>query len=103
MSTAITRVQTQDRTINQLQNNIINSVNPILGNAITNGTILSGIKLTSGSNTINHTLGRNLQGWIVIRQRASATIYDLQDTNPRPSLTLILHSSGSVVVDLYVF
>jgi hypothetical protein len=75
----------------------------LLGNPSLNSLILQNVSLSSGANTINHTLGRTLTGWRIIRLRASATMYDQQDSNPHPDLTLVLVSSASAVVDLEVF
>jgi ABC-type cobalamin transport system ATPase subunit len=61
------------------------------------------IDLVVGQNIIDHKLGRALQGWTVTRKRAAASIYDLQDTNPHPSRTLILFSDAVVTIDLSVF
>ena len=65
--------------------------------------ILPKVALTAGLNTINHMLARPLQGWIIVRQRAASTIYDKQDVNPQPGLTLMIQSSAPVVVDLLVW
>lgn len=104
---AIPQVQTTDpvtaRTVNQLQQNIINAVNPVITNPLTQGTILTGQQLSPGSNTINTGINRTLQGWIIVRQRAAATIFDTQDSNPTPTKTLRLNSSAAVSVDIYVF
>lgn len=100
---SIQKVQTDDRNINQLQNYLIQALRPITQNPETQGTILTEIQLATGSNTIQHGLGVPLQGWQIIRQRASASIYDTQDTNPTPQSTLLLTSSAPVSVDLYVF
>ena len=100
---SIAKVQTLDRNFNQFQTNVTSSVNPVLANPLVNGTILPNVSLAVGSNTISHTLNRNLQGWIIVRQRALSQIFDTQDSNPNPSLTLILVASTAVVVDLYVF
>lgn len=78
-------------------------LDPLLKNPLNSASILKNQSLQAGSNTINHLLGTPLQGWYVIRQRAAATIYDLQDNNQMPQLTLILNSSAPVVVDLVVF
>lgn len=75
----------------------------LLGNPSLDSSILKGVSLSSGANVINHKLGRKLQGWKVVRQRASATLYDTQDSNPNPQLTLFLTASGAVVVDLEIF
>src|ERR1700691_5340345 len=78
-------------------------INPFLQNPLNNASILKNVSLTAGSNTINHGLGQTLQGWYIIRQRASSQIYDTQDSNPTPAITLILQASAPVVVDLVVF
>lgn len=95
--------QTDSKDLNLLQTNWSTQINPVLSLPINSGLFLKGISLVSGSNTINHRLGRKLQGWFITRKRASASIYDLQDSNPRPELTLVLNSSGTVSIDLFVF
>lgn len=78
-------------------------LDPLLGNPSVNSLILTEISLAIGSNSVNHTLGRKLTGWRVIRIRSAASIYDTQDSNQMPELTLLLTSSAAVVVDLEVF
>jgi hypothetical protein len=97
------KVQTTDRVVNQLQDNIANFIEPMANNVLLPGIILTKVTLAATSNTIQHKLGRLLQGWFIVRQRASASIYDTQDTNPTPTTTLRLTSSTVVTVDIYVF
>jgi len=78
-------------------------INPFLSAPELNTTFLQNIALVSGANSVNHKLGRKLQGWYVVRLRGAATIYDTQDKNNNPELTLSLVSSASVTVDLVVF
>ena len=59
--------------------------------------------MNTGSNTINHMLGRILQGWIIVRNNAAVTFYDLQTTNQQTSSTLVLHASGACIVNILVF
>lgn len=79
------------------------ALNPVLANPLLQGQILSGIKLVTGTNVINHGLQRSLQGYLVIMSSAGVTIYDNQATNQRPDLTLNLNSSGAATVSLFVF
>lgn len=78
-------------------------IDPIISNPANNSSILQSVSLVTGSNVVNHKLGRKLQGWTIIRQRAAASIYDTQDSNQMPQLTLQLVASAPVVVDLEVF
>lgn len=75
----------------------------IISNPLNNASLLRNISLTTGNNVVNHKLGQKLQGWYIVRQRAAASIYDTQDTNQMPQLTLQLVASAPVVVDLAVF
>jgi hypothetical protein len=97
-------VQTQDKDINQLQRNIAKVVEPVASNPLVNGLILQDVPLVSGDNVINHKLGRTLQGWVIVRKHGnSTTTYDKQDTNATPNRTLVLSSTGTTTVDIYVF
>lgn len=90
-------------TLDQLQTKWPAIIDPILKNPASNPSILKNISLVTGSNVINHLLGQPLQGWYMTRIRSLASIYDTQDTNPTPQLTLVLVSSADVIIDLAVF
>lgn len=91
------------RTINQIQTQIESSLTPLVTRLQNDSLILNQIQLKVGTNVINHMLGRNLTGWSLVRQRSLASIYDNQDDNLSPNLTLILISSAVVTVDIQVF
>lgn len=78
-------------------------LDPILRRRQNASNILSDVDLVIGTNTVNHLLGRKLQGWKVIRQDAKAALYDAQVGNDTPDLTLLLISDAVVTVSLEVF
>lgn len=79
-------------------------LDPILVNPILDSSILKNQVLMTGTNIINHKLGRPLQGWYPIRFHGSyAQLFDTQDTNQTPQLTLNLNASANVVIDIWVF
>lgn len=86
-----------------MQTQWASQLDPIISTPILNGVQLKNIILVTGSNVINHLLGKKLQGWIPTRIRSSATFYDQQDTNQTPQLTLVLVASAPSVVDILVF
>lgn len=94
-------VQSTLDALNQLQTKWRSLLNPLL--AQPQAQIIKNVALVNGTTVINHLLGRPLQGWKPVRVRASATIYDAQDSNQTPQVTLVLISSAAVVVDLEVF
>lgn len=95
--------QTSDRILSQMQTQWSGQLNPVLSNPSLATRILKEVSLDAGSNTINHLLGKELTGWRIVRIRADSSIFDTQDSNPRPNLTLLLTASAPVVVDLEVF
>lgn len=100
---ALPLYKSDDNSFTLLQTSWSSQLNPLLGLPQSKGVILKNVSLTIGDNTIDHRLGRDLQGWQLIRVRAAATVYDKQDSNQLKALTLILNSSANVVVDLFVF
>jgi hypothetical protein len=95
--------QTSSKDLSLLQTNWAQQLNPIIEKPTNQSNILKSVSLTTGTNVINHLLGRTLQGWKIVRQRALATIYDNQDNNQSPQITLFLVSSANVSIDLEVF
>lgn len=98
-----TKINTPDRLLNQIQDNIGQIVNPLTAIPLNSGNLLQNVMLISGTTAVNHKLGRALIGWFITRQRGAAAVYDVQDSNSTPTLTLDLVSSAQVVVDLFVF
>jgi hypothetical protein len=95
--------QTAIKELSLLQTRWKSLLDPFLASSSAQSSILPQISLINGTTIVNHKLGRKLTGWSIIRQRASASIYDTQDSNQTPNLTLTLVSSAAVVVDLEVF
>lgn len=101
---SLPKVVSKDADLNSLQTLWAAQLDPVIKQPFTQGLLIKSVALASGANVVNHKLGRKLQGWVVTRYRgAAASIFDTQDVNPTPALTLTLNSSAAVTVDLYVF
>ena len=93
-----------DPVLNRLQALWAAQLNPLLAQPLAGSVLLANVVLAAGSNTVNHNLGRALQGWLPVRfQGGWAQLYDLQSTNPLPDRTLTLVASAPVTVSLLVF
>lgn len=104
MAGKIPQVITGDAKLNQIQQNIAKTLKQVLDFPIPDGAVLFNVKLIAGSpNAIPHNLGRNIQGWFLVRLRAQAIIWDSQDSNPNPTSTLILQTSSNATVDIWVY
>jgi hypothetical protein len=75
-------------------------IEPVLSQPFNNGVLLQEVELSTGTNKINHKLGRKPQGWVVVDQNAAATVYR---SAPFNALTLTLTASAGVTVSLHVF
>ena len=87
-------------TLSRLQTTWKSLLNPLLANQWTQGQLLTDIDLINGATTINHKLSRQMVGWTIADQNASASIYRSQPLN---ATTLTLTSSAAVTVNIWVF
>lgn len=94
----------KDPDLRKVQQNVEQAINPIIRKPIVDGILLTNVCLTPEvANAVKHQLGRAPLGWVVVRKRADARIWDLQDNNPNKSKTLMLTCSHEVEIDLWVF
>jgi len=97
------KISTENNDINKIQEYIGAAVESLADSPILDGILLKNVSLISGTTAVFHKLNRPLQGYLIVRKRANADIWDSQDSNTAPSRTLILESSAAVTIDLYVF
>lgn len=100
---SLPKFHTQLKELSLLQTQWAKELDPVLQSALVSGLVLKNSVLSTGDNTINHKLGRALQGWFLVRKRGAAEVYDKQDSNTMPDKTLVLNASAGVTVDIYVF
>ena len=102
--TNLKKIGTSTQELQKVQQNIENAIEPIIRKEIIDGVLLKKVCLENGvSNEIKHGLGRPPQGWIIVRKRADARIWDVQDFNNNPSKTLSIAVSHAVTVDIWIF
>lgn len=95
---------TNDPAFGRMQSAWSNALNPLVDLPLLQGVLVKNIELTAGANIVNHGLGRSPQGYIITRAQDAATaLYDTQASNPRPALTLLITSSATCRVDLWIF
>lgn len=93
----------QKLSLEQLMTKWAALLDPILKNPATDPVLIQNVVLATGTNLVDHRLGKKLTGWQVVGVNAPVTIYDTQATNPHPDRTLRLVSSGAATVSLLVF
>jgi len=93
-------IQSESREFSMLQTQWSQMINPVLSLPQNSGVMLKAVELFTGTNIINHRLGRKPQGWMITDINGPATIYR---SFPFNDLTLTLNSSANATVNLYVF
>jgi hypothetical protein len=89
--------------LDQLETKWKSQLDPLLENPITQGHLIKGVKLISGTTVINHGLGRKLVGWFLVGLSAQATVWDEQATNPAQATSLVLVSTAVATANIWVF
>ena len=93
-----------DVNLTRVQDNVKLVLDQVVSKEMLDGIIIKTVYLRSaGANTINHGLGRELQGWQIIRKDANANVWDSQGSNNIPDKTLVLNCSADVIISLWVF
>lgn len=94
------KLSSLDPVVKQLQENIEQAINPVLTKEIINGILIKDIVLTTGSvDKVNHKLGRNPIGYIVVKRNANSVIWE----SAMDSRTISLNCSANVTVTLWIF
>lgn len=98
-----TKVASVVRAFNTLIDNLQQIFTSLTKKVQLDSVLLPSISLSTGSNTIPHTLGRTLTGWKITRIDAAAIVYDMQTANTDPQTYLVLFTSGPATVSIEVF
>lgn len=91
--------KTPVKELDQLQTRWKQSLDPVVDNPLLKGRIVGEVALQAGPNVINHLLGRQPQGWLIIDLNANQGVW----RSAWSPLTLTLDASGPCVINLYVF
>lgn len=97
------KLNTDSRELNQVQENIEQTFRAVLVAELLGGQLLTDVQLASGANRVQHGLSQPLQGYFVVRKNGIADIYDTKSSKVVDRNILILNSTASVTVDLWVF
>jgi hypothetical protein len=93
------KIQTADRELNRIQEQIIAAVNPLVKSTVLNYVELKEVALTSGTVNVEHTLGRQPLGWIITDNQADARVWRTSWSDRFLSLT----ASGNTTISLLVY
>ena len=96
------KVQVDDETLNRVQDRIKVVTDALVANQLLEGRLVT-VTLTAGAFTqVTHGLGRQPQGYIVVRRNANAVIWD-QPNSTDANAFLYLQPAETVTATLWVF
>jgi hypothetical protein len=101
MPTPFRKIYSTDSLLTRVQDAVAASLDSLLRLPILNSQIVSAQLTTSGVD-VSHGLGREIQGWIVVRKSATADVYEVASDN-NGKRTLKLASSAPVSVSILFF
>ena len=92
----------QKLSLPMMQTQWAQQIDPVLANLLIQGQLLQNISLSSGTNVINHKLGRTPQGWFLVAPQGSNDVHQAAQ-QPNPTLTLTLVSASALTTGIWVF
>ena len=96
------KIKTDDEGIMLFQDYVYATINSIVKCPIVDNTVIEDIALVAGvENRVDHKLGRNPVGYIIIKKNAQSDIWD--SLSASPALNLSLHCSVNCTVSIYCF
>lgn len=92
------KINVSDQNLSFVQDNVAAALLPIESSPFVGGVLLQGIVLASGSNAIQHTLGRTPNIWVICDTNAAQTVYRTSWNTNLINLT----ASGAVTISMWV-
>lgn len=99
----VNKLRSADEWLNRVQDNILRAVNQIVKIPILDGVLTDEIDLSTSITNVEHKLGREPLGWIVVAKDANADVWEVTANNPDRARFLRLDASVTVTVRLWVF
>lgn len=94
------KIKDDNAPFQMMQDKWASILNPLLAQPLSSAGMLTGIKISTGTNVINTLLDRKMQGWFVSDIDAAVTLFRSAPFNDK---TLTLTSSGPCNINLVVF
>lgn len=95
------KVGTDQKDLAKVQDNLEEFVKPIVSSEIIDGLLLKNVVLQSGENKVEHKLGREPIGWMIVNKSATADVWS--SASQLSKSILVLNSSATVTLTLWVF
>lgn len=95
------RVHTPNELLNRVQDNMSLFADALVKIPLLDGILIKDVVLGTTEVRINHTLGREPQGWIIVKKNAAADIYESSSTLTDRYLSLT--ATATVTASIWIF
>jgi hypothetical protein len=89
----VKQIDPQNQSVTQTQSNVNTALKQIANSAIIDGVLIKGVNVGTADTIVNHKLGREPLGWIVIKKNEAGEIYESSTVNKNRDKFLILKGS----------
>jgi|TARA_R100000482_G_C5087001_1_gene128930 hypothetical protein len=89
----VKQIDPQNKSVTQTQSNVNTALKQIANSAIIDGVLIKGVNVGTADTIVNHKLGREPLGWIVIKKNEAGEIYESSTVNKNRDKFLILKGS----------
>lgn len=97
------RINVKDNDLRLVQDSSEVVLTALISKSILDGLIIKDVSLLTTTTSVDHKLGRELIGWIVISNSSDSRVWDEQASNQQKTKTLLLKASSATTVSLWVF
>lgn len=94
------KINTGDRDLTLVQDNVANTFNPITRIPLLDGQLLTDVALSTAPTRVEHTLGRKPLGYIITGLNHAATIFGTESDSRLITLTA---SANGTVANIWIF
>ena len=100
----VKQIDPQNESITQTQSNVNTAVKQIANSPIIDGVLIKNIDVGTTDTVINHKLGREPLGWIIVRKNEAGEIYESTTVNNnRDKFLLLRGSTATTDTNFWIF
>lgn len=96
---SIKTIGSDDEALSRFQEYVAAALAPLLNSPLANGVLIKDVNLTATPLEVDHKLGREPLGWILVAPQSLTRVYQVSASKR----TLTLAASGNVTTSLWVF
>lgn len=100
----VKQIDPENQSITQTQSNVNTAVRQIANSPIIDGVLIKNIDVGTTDTVVNHKLGREPLGWIIVRKNEAGEIYESTTVNNnRDKFLLLRGSTATTDTNFWIF